>query len=236
MKKNAMLKVAAVVLVAVLLTTCAISSTFAKYVTEDVTKSSATARVAKWGVEVNTEALATLDTLFVKEYNSDNNDAGGATEVISLTDKVVAPGTYNKIIIASTATGTPEVSGKITTTAELTLANWSVGSDIEYCPLVFYVNGTAISNTTSMAALKAAVEEAIAQAGTKEFDANENLADEDYKITIEWEWAFSTSADNDAYDTILGNNAANDNAPTVALDITVGVEQTGAAAVRPAQS
>jgi hypothetical protein len=228
MKKNAMLKVAAVVLVAVLLTTCAISSTFAKYVTEDVTKSSVEARVAKWGVEVNTTALADLDELFVKEYNSDGNDADGAKEVISLSDAVVAPGTYKKIVIDSVATGKPEVSGKITTTADLKLANWTVASDVEYCPLVFYVNNTPISNVTSMADLEIAVENAIKQAGSKEFDANEDLEHEKYTITIEWEWLFDGA--NDVNDTYLADKTTN--VPTVSLDLTVGVEQTGAAVVK----
>lgn len=234
MKKNAMLKVAAVVLVAVLLTTCAISATFAKYVTENVTKSSAEARVAKWGVEVNTTALATLDTLFLKEYNSDGNDADGAEEVVSfeLADEVVAPGTYNMITIDSVATGKPEVSGQITTTADLKLANWTVADDVQYCPLVFYVNKTPISNVTSMADLETAVENAIKQAGTKAFDANEDLEAEKYTITIEWEWLFEGT--NDVNDTYLADKTTN--VPTVSLDITVGVEQTGAAAVRPAQS
>ena len=50
MKKNAMLKIAAILLVAVLLTTCAISTTFAKYVTNTADYAPSEARVAKWGL------------------------------------------------------------------------------------------------------------------------------------------------------------------------------------------
>ena len=50
MKKNTMMRIASVLMVAVLLSTCAISSTFAKYVSSD--SATDTARIAKWGVEV----------------------------------------------------------------------------------------------------------------------------------------------------------------------------------------
>ena len=60
MKKNYSMRIASMLLVLVLLTTCVISGTFAKY----VTSGSATeqARVAKWGVEFSastTEAFST---------------------------------------------------------------------------------------------------------------------------------------------------------------------------------
>lgn len=51
MKKNKIMRIASVLLVAVILTTCAISGTFAKYVTSG--SGSDTARVAKFGVTVN---------------------------------------------------------------------------------------------------------------------------------------------------------------------------------------
>ena len=239
MKKNAMLKVAAVVLVAVLLTTCAISSTFAKYVTAYEEKSSATASVAKWGVKVNTEALTNLGDLFVKEYNSDGNADGGALEVISTDDAVVAPGTYRMITIASSATGTPEVSGKITTKVDLQLKNWTVANDLEYCPLVFYVNGDPISKAdgTTIAEFEEDVEDIIAQLTSKEFDANQNLA-EDSEITIAWEWLFEIDGEDDVVakrnenDTYLANKTG-EFVPTVTLIIGVDVEQTGAAVAKP---
>ena len=62
MKKNKMMRLASFLLVATLLTTSMISGTFAKYVTEG--SASDSARVAKWGVEVE----ATDDTGFKKVY------------------------------------------------------------------------------------------------------------------------------------------------------------------------
>ena len=66
MKKNIMMRLSALLLVAVLLTTCVISGTFAKYVTTGTATDSA--RVAKWGVTVE----AKLDDLFVDEYKLDD--------------------------------------------------------------------------------------------------------------------------------------------------------------------
>ena len=50
MRKNKMMRLASSLLVAVLITTSAISGTFAKYTTQD--SASDSARVAKWGVTV----------------------------------------------------------------------------------------------------------------------------------------------------------------------------------------
>ena len=62
-----MLRIASVLLVAVLLTTCIISGAFAKYVTKDTDNDSA--RVAKWGVTVEIENDA-----FTATYATDDED------------------------------------------------------------------------------------------------------------------------------------------------------------------
>ena len=51
--KNKMMRIASVLLVAALITTCAISGTFAKYVTK--VSGEDTARVAKWGILLGME-------------------------------------------------------------------------------------------------------------------------------------------------------------------------------------
>ena len=61
MKKNKMMRIASILMVAVLVSTCAVSGTFAKYVTSDSGKD--TARVAKWGISI----LASGD-LFAETY------------------------------------------------------------------------------------------------------------------------------------------------------------------------
>ena len=62
MKKNLIFRAAGILLVLVLATTCIISGTFAKYTTGATAE--ATARAAKWGVEIS----VTGDPLFSTEY------------------------------------------------------------------------------------------------------------------------------------------------------------------------
>ena len=63
MKKNVMMRLACFLLVAVLISTSAISGTYAKYVTSG--QSTDSARVAKWGVTVTANG-----TTFANAYNS----------------------------------------------------------------------------------------------------------------------------------------------------------------------
>ena len=95
MKKNAMLKIAAVLLVAVLLTTCAISSTFAKYVSKEQVFTDTT-RIAKWGIKIN--AVANDQDLFVNDY----------TDAVA-NEAIIAPGTAKSITVAGLVEGIPEV-------------------------------------------------------------------------------------------------------------------------------
>lgn len=109
MKKNLMIKIASLMLVLTLASTCMIGTTFAKYVTED--HASDTARVAKWGITV-----ATSGTLFGTKYASTtagtNADSivSASDHVASLTDKIVAPGTKNDVGFQVKLSGTPEVA------------------------------------------------------------------------------------------------------------------------------
>lgn len=112
MKKNVMMRVASVLLIAVMMTTCAISGTFAKYVTS--AEGSDSARVAKWGVKVTAQGPSN----FSNEYKTHENDFTGALSVKSIDDaKVVAPGTSSEDIdddTVFTITGTPEVATRVT--------------------------------------------------------------------------------------------------------------------------
>lgn len=116
MKKNKMMRVASALLVAVLMTTSVISGTFAKYVTQD--SASDTARVAKWGVE-----LQVVGNLFGDTYGASDAIVNSSEFTVksnqtvdgSLVD-VVAPGTKNVNGFAISLKGQPEVAGKVTTT------------------------------------------------------------------------------------------------------------------------
>ena len=217
MKKNIMLRLSAVLLVAVLLTTCVISGTWAKYVTTDTANDSA--RVAKWGVTVDVESPA-----FLKEYAA-NEDHGTITNTVVATEKVLAPGTKGTLATVK-INGTPEVAVEVAVDLNITLSNWSVdvtddGNDnpVFYCPLVFAVGNDKVNGATCTSEddLKTKIE-ALVDAATK-YAVGANF---DKDITLTWEWAFE--GDN-VKDTALGNAASYSDAPLIAATITASVTQ-----------
>ena len=119
MKKNRTLKLASGLLILCLITTCAISTTLAKYTTGDT--ASDTARVAKWGVEVSASG-----TMFGKAYGATGSgefadkimaEVSGSVNT-STGEKVVAPGTRNDTGIQIKLKGKPEVSFEFAATAD----------------------------------------------------------------------------------------------------------------------
>lgn len=233
MKKNIMMRLASGLLVAVLLTTCAISGTFAKYVTANTAADSA--RVAKWGVEV-----AANGQLFKTEYGADTDATDSDGEKIALTvkssatpaDNLVAPGTRNDDGINFGVTGTPEVAVNVkvtaTKTADIVLAAGSYEDPThlyptddlvdgkvklanDYHPLVFTFtkpDGTATSGT---------LDDVITEINkiNLNFAPNTDLSTalQGYKLT--WAWAFENEIDGgvdeakvDVADTTLGNMMA----------------------------
>lgn len=226
MKKNVMMRLSALLLVAVLLTTCVISGTFAKYVTSN--QKDDVAQVAKWGVTVE----ADFDDLFEEYYDN----ATGTVQAAE-TYNILAPGTTDAQDDAFVISGTPEVAVNINVVAAVTLTGWTLEDDSEYCPLVITVNsvayyiGATIDEETidDVADLEAAVEAAIQDAlGHGDHEANVNLA---ANLDISWSWAFEQGADADEIkafdekDTYLGDQAAAGNAPTFAVDVKVTVTQ-----------
>lgn len=112
--QNKIIKIAAALMILCLMTTCAISATFAKYATTDSTED--TARVAKWGV-----VLSASGTLFGKNYATNSttdsdaiialgSDQHADTHSVVANDKVVAPGTKNEVGMLLKLNGTPEVA------------------------------------------------------------------------------------------------------------------------------
>lgn len=220
MKKNKMMRLASVLLVAVILTTCAISGTFAKYVTSD--NGFDNARVAKFGVGITANG-----STFATEYVTDDTNVVGtiAKSVISSdADKLVAPGTKGDMV-NMTLSGTPEVAVKVTYDATVTLNDkWTDGTDF-YFPLNIKVNGTLVnlSSATDAAGVQTAIENAI-ESYSKNYAPNTDLgtvgAD---SLAISWEWAFE--GNDDAKDTYLGDQAAAGNAATISLAVTTTVTQ-----------
>lgn len=229
MKKNVMMRLSALLLVAVLLTTCVISGTFAKYTTADDATDSAT--VAAWGIELSVTGDEVL-----------YDDAKTGNEVTALkvtTNALAAPGTYQKLATVALS-GTPEVAYSITVDVDLTLANWASGeaddpgtADVDesvYCPIVFTVDGVEYkidATNKNTGDLEAAIEKAIiiAIAGgdgsvnTKTYNAGVAVPATANEVLIDWMWAF---AGNDTLDTVLGNAATK---ATIGFSLTVTVDQ-----------
>lgn len=125
MNKNKMMRLASTLMVAVLMTTCTISGTYAKYVT--AADAADSARVAKWGVVVSATG-----SLYGEKYASadskitaveDTNDAGKA--IVSVygkqwadNNKVVAPGTQSDEGFHFDINGNPEVDALVTVQME----------------------------------------------------------------------------------------------------------------------
>ena len=225
MMKNKMMRIASVLLVAVLLTTCAISGTFAKYITEK--ESTDTARVAKFGVDL----AVTVDGAFATEYDADTTAtdklgvAIAKTVVASSTDSdnLVAPGTNGDLMASATIQGTPEVAVNVKQEATLVLTNWVVEGTY-YCPLVITVDGAEFygMDYTSAAEFIAAVEAAL--------DSDVNYApntDLTESHSVTWAWAFegTDGKQTDELDTALGNYAAKTGDITISFTYKVTVTQ-----------
>lgn len=117
MKKNTMMRIASILLVVTLLSTCVISGTFAKYVTK--AEGNDQARVAKWGILLTMEG----DKMFAEEYAADDatfvSQDGEKLSVRVDPDyngdirDLVAPGTTNDGFKAGIV-GKPEVAVRYT--------------------------------------------------------------------------------------------------------------------------
>lgn len=207
MKKNKMMRLASMLMVAVLITTSTISGTFAKYVTKGEAVDEA--RVAKFGVGV-TAVTAADNEMFKSEYDTTDDWTGDDGVSVKATEDVVAPGTSGTFA-AFKVTGTPEVDVEVTYDATLELSGWEVGGNV-YCPIEFIItdaegNVETIKNVYSTITLIKEVEKAIEEKTTKynagttlETDGNVN---DDLKI--EWKWAFD--GNDDVKDTALGDAA-----------------------------
>ena len=215
MKKNNMMRIASVLLVAVLLSTCVSSGTFAKYVTSAT--STDTARVAKFGVVITANG-----TTFADNYDTDDEDvvATIAKSVVTAGDagdSVVAPGTEGDMN-AMTISGTPEVAVNVAYDATLTLANWTVGNDF-YCPIIITVGNNNFNGTDydSPDLFAAAVEAAI-EGYSANYAAGTNLATAVAPV-VSWSWPFEGE---DVEDTALGDA---ETAATITLTIVTTVTQ-----------
>lgn len=225
MKKNIMMRLSALLLVAVLLTTCVISGTFAKYTTAG--SATDTARVAKWGVSVT----VTGNDAFGELYDDEINVAGTKVVSVKATDdaveqNVVAPGTRGTLgsVVIS---GTPEVMVDVAVSLNIELKGWEIDG-VYYCPLQITDGTNTLSGLdySNADAFEAAIEALVNKTGDN-VDANTNLGST-YDVVLNWEWLFETGADaaakeaNNIKDTKLANLAT---APTITTTWNASVEQ-----------
>lgn len=225
MKKNKILRLASVMLMLCLITTCAISGTFAKYTTSGT--ASDTARVAKWGVVLE---VSGNDKAFATAYEDDVANASG-TEVKAST-KVVAPGTEG-VLATYKFTGTPEVAFTLTAVVDFELGDGWTASGY-YCPLEVKIGSTVIKGTTyaNVTEFEEAVEDAIATLifGEAVDDTTDGTYAKDYVVgdtvpqvgtatNIEWKWAYT--GNDDGKDTLLGDAGS----ATVTFSLNVSATQ-----------
>lgn len=218
MKKNKMMRLASVLLVAVILTTCAISGTFAKYVTSG--SGNDTARVAKFGVTVS----GTADT-FKETYAKNDDSFTLAANTVVSTEDVVAPGTSGDMA-AFTITGTPEVAVRVAFAGTLELGDKWVDKDSNYyCPIEVTVGSETFKGLDygTADAFEAAVNAKI-ETYKNDYEANTDLSGIGADApAISWKWAFN--GNDDVKDTYLGDQAAEGNAAKISLAVTATVTQ-----------
>ncbi len=234
MKKNKFMRIASVMLMLCVITTCAISGTFAKYTTSEGANDSA--RVAKWGVVITTEG-----TLFAEQYkdapvaadNADNITVQVA-DAATVEQNVVAPGTKNDTGITFVIDGTAEVDLSLTiavVVSDISLAagtydDYTTGNgedkfelDAAYNPVKFTLtqNDIAVKTNVTLAEIKAYLE-GLSRAS---IDANTDLGDIYGTYNLTWAWEFGNGT-NDKADTYLGKQ---ETPQIISFDITITATQ-----------
>ena len=175
MKKNVMMRVASALLVAVLMTTCAISGTFAKYTSTQT--DSDTARVAKWDIKLNGKSITEAFDFDLFKTIIDTKDGAAEGDMAPIDGTVIAPGTKGSFDIV--LKNDSEVTAEYVIDYTVTNAN--------NIPVVFSLDGSTWKSDINELDVKTPVGIAIGATAPT--------------ITVYWMWAFE--GDN-AADTTLG--------------------------------
>ena len=197
MKKNRMMRLAAFLLVCVLLTTSLISGTYAKYVS--TATATDTAKVAKWQINVGTVNIAQADTQVITFGLFDTiNDTDGSGEEKHVSAGLIAPGTKGAFDV--TITNNSEVHANI----KAALSAKETNGDI---PIQYSVDGTTW------------------KANLADLSVDENLAPgASAEVKVLWQWVYEVDKAGDTADTLLGIAAASGTAP--AVEVTMAVTAT----------
>ncbi len=224
MKKNNMMRLASVLLVLVLLTTCAISGTFAKYVSTSTSNDAA--RVAYWGF--GKAAAINITDLFLTAY-----DGNGDLSVNSENGEgLIAPGTTNNEDFSFAWVGNtdaaiskgPEVAYEFKVEVDATCDDLIKAND----NIEWYLDNEKCTDFDDMVAkIKALSGDAN---GTKIYGPGE-LPDAFKAGTshnIKWNWVFFNSDADDTRDTTMGNANTLDatgELDDVSIEITITATQ-----------
>lgn len=195
MKKNRMMRTAAVLLVAVLLTTSVISGTFAKYTTSASSWDSA--RVANWGFE-RTNSMD-LTNLFLGSYTNVASNNG---------DDVIAPGTEGSTTFSFAYDGAngedgPEVAYTFEVKVEASCDNAILANK----NILWQLDNKGYGSWDKMIADITALSGSTT--GKQEYAPNTLPAaftDADEVHTISWKWIFDETAANKEADTVNGDD------------------------------
>lgn len=211
-KKHWTLRAAGLLFALVLITSCFVGGTFAKYVTTGGGHESA--RVAKFGVTMS----VANDTAFQKTYRTDNSPV--STTITNSVDSnghenLVAPGTKGSNFVVLSISGTPEVAVNVKIEAsgtdvflkagdypDLTTA---AGRDTfhlaaDYYPITYTLTKTGATAPVIEGHLNDIIEYLNDRSGNYEANTDLTSAIGEYKLS--WEWKFEGG--NDMADTLLG--------------------------------
>ena len=230
MKKNTLMRIASVLLVVVLATTCVISGTFAKYITSvDGTDS---VRVAKWGFiaeDDNADNAIVLDNLFKAAYI--DNEVHGEDDA-----DIIAPGTTNNVNFqflygGDTSVAAPEVAYNFKVECTITGDTTALDANPNF---KWKLDGEVVKDAEDKSTAAALIAAVIALSG--DASGNKNYAPNDlpdsfytnadtYAKThnIGWVWDFETAGAGmgaqDVTDTTMGNDTDLDEI-TITITIT----------------
>lgn len=252
--KNKFTRLASVMLVLTLLSTCVISGTYAKYVT--TASSTDAARVADFGVTIKTwhnnlfeDHYATTDISYTKTDDT--------VESIHSIRQVVAPGTESQSSVSFEISGTPEVAVKVDFTVEKRkevavmkdggtdgrYPDWTTADkeddtfalEADYYPVRFSLEKddevVAEGNLDSIQSALTTL--------SKQYAPNTNLSKEIGEYKLSWKWIFEDKRTPeykeyiDKLDTLLGQVAAGTDATDYVgkvstdldFDLTISVTQ-----------
>lgn len=230
-KKHWTLRAAGLLFALVLITSCFVGGTFAKYVTTGYGHESA--RVAKFGVTMS----VANDKAFKQNYTTDDTPISATISnsvESSGPENLVAPGTKGSNFVVLSIKGAPEVAVNVKIEAsgtdvflkaddypDLTTAadrdEFTLAAD--YYPITYTLTKNGDPTPVVEGKLNDIIKYLNDRSGN--YDANTNLSQVFGTYTLSWEWKFEGG--NDKADTLLGAITAGGMTPP----LTVGTYGTG---------